>query len=302
MRKLLSLLLVLVMMSSLFIGCAKKEEPAVVETTAAETTAADTTAADTTAAGGSLADGIYFATQPTFDAESGWKEVVTITVENGKIVTADWNGASVTAGKDKKTTSKDGEYNMVAYGKAQSEWDVQASLVEAYLIENQSFDNLNLSDAEGHTDSITGVSIHVSPFVDLAKEALAAGPVGSGKYVDGTFYAEDADYGDSGWKENASFTVINGFIVAANWNGTSKDTEKDKKTASIDGDYGMVAIGKASSEWHEQAALVEGFLVDSQDFEAVTLSDADGHTDAIAGVSMKVANFVELAKKALKLR
>ncbi len=302
MRKLLSLLLVLVMMSSLFIGCAKKEEPAVVETTAAETTAADTTAADTTAAGGSLADGIYFATQPTFDAESGWKEVVTITVENGKIVAADWNGASVTAGKDKKTTAKDGEYNMVAYGKAQSEWDVQAGLVEAYLVENQSFDNLNLSDAEGHTDSITGVSIHVSPFVDLAKEALAAGPVGTGKYVDGTFYAEDADYGDSGWKENASFTVINGFIVAANWNGTSKDTDKDKKTASIDGDYGMVSIGKASSEWHEQAALVEGFLVDSQDFDAITLSDAEGHTDAIAGVSMHVSNFIELAKKALKLR
>ncbi|MDH8679610.1 hypothetical protein QE109_15730 [Fusibacter bizertensis] len=301
MRKLLSLLLVLVMMSSLFIGCAK-DEPAVVETTAAETTAAETTAAETTAAGGSLADGIYFATQPTFDAESGWKTVVTIEVKDGKIVNADWNGASVTAGKDKKTTSMDGEYNMVAYGKAQSEWDVQAALAEAYLVENQSFDGLNYSDAEGHTDSITGVSIHVSDFVDLTNEALAAGPVGTGKYVDGSFYAEDADYGDSGWKENASFTVINGFIVAANWNGTSKDTEKDKKTASIDGDYGMVSIGKASSEWHEQAALVEGFLVDTQDFEAVTLTDAEGHTDAITGVSIHVGNFIELAKQALKLR
>ena len=303
MRKLLSLLLVLLMVSSLFIGCGKNEEPTTVEeTTAAETTAADTTAADTTTAGGELADGIYFATQPTFDAESGWKTVVTIEVAGGKIVAADWNGANVNAGKDKKTTSADGEYNMVAYGKAQSEWHEQAALAEQYLIDNQSFEGLNYSDAEGHTDSITGVSIHVSDFVDLTQEALAAGPVGSGPYVDGTFYAEDAAFGDSGWKENASFTVINGFIVAANWNGTSEATDKDKKTASIDGDYGMVAIGKASSEWHEQAAMVENFLVDTQSLDEITLTDADGHTDAVTGVSIKVGNFIELAKKALKLK
>ena len=52
MRKLLSLLLVLLMVSSLFIGCGKNEEPTVEETTAAATTAADTTAADTTTVGG----------------------------------------------------------------------------------------------------------------------------------------------------------------------------------------------------------------------------------------------------------
>ena len=64
----------------------------------------------------------------------------------------------------------------------------------------------------------------------------------------------------------------------------------------------MVSIGKATSEWHEQAALVEGFLVDTQDLDAVTLTDADGHTDAVAGVTIKVNNFIELAKQALKLR
>jgi len=301
MRKLLSLLLVLVMMSSLFIGCAK-EEPAVEETTAAATTAAveETTAAANT--DGTLADGIYFATDAGFDPEAGWKSVMTIEVKDGKIAMVDWNGASVNAGKDKKTVSKDGEYNMVAYGKAQSEWHEQAALAEAYLVENQSLDALNLTDADGHTDSIAGVSIKVGDFQALVEEALAAGPVGTGKYVDGAFFAEQAAFGDSGWKENASFTVINGFIVAANWNGISNATDKDKKTASIDGDYGMVAIGKAASEWHEQAALIEGFLADAQDIEAITLTNAEGNTDAVAGVSIKVGDFVELAKQALKLR
>ena len=300
MRKFLSLLLVLVMMSSLFIGCAK-DEPAVEETTAAETTVAESTEATTTAEGG-MADGIYFATDAGFDPEAGWKSVMTIEVKDGKIVTVDWNGASVNAGKDKKTYSKDGEYNMVAYGKAQSEWHEQAALVEAFLIENQSLEALNLTDADGHTDSVAGVSIKVGDFQALVEQALAAGPVGTGKYVDGAFFAEQAAFGDSGWKENASFTVINGFIVAANWNGTSNTIDKDKKTASIDGDYGMVAIGKASSEWHEQAALIEGFLTDAQDIEAITLTNADGNTDAVAGVSIKVGDFVELAKQALKLR
>ena len=300
MRKLFSLLLVLIMMSSLFIGCAK-DEPVVEETTAAETTAAESTEATTTA-DGTLADGIYFASDDAFDAESGWKSVLTIEVAGGKITTVDWNGANIAAGKDKKTTSADGEYGMVEFGKASSEWHEQAALAEAYLVENQSLANMN-TDAEGKTDTIAGVTITVSDFSALVEKALAAGPVGSGKFVDGTFYAEEAAFNaENGWKENASFTVINGFVVASNWNGTSEATPKDKKTFSADGEYKMVEIGKAIAEWHEQAALVEGFLVDSQDFDAITLTDADGHTDAVSGVSMKVLSFVDLAKQALKLR
>jgi len=288
------------MMSSLFIGCAK-DEPVVEETTAAETTAAESTEATTTA-DSTLADGIYFASDDAFDAESGWKSVLTIEVAGGKITTVDWNGANIAAGKDKKTTSADGEYGMVEFGKASSEWHEQAALAEAYLVENQSLANMN-TDAEGKTDTIAGVTITVSDFSALVEKALAAGPVGSGKFVDGTFYAEEAAFNaENGWKENASFTVINGFVVASNWNGTSEATPKDKKTFSADGEYKMVEIGKAIAEWHEQAALVEGFLVDSQDFDAITLTDADGHTDAVSGVSMKVLSFVDLAKQALKLR
>jgi major membrane immunogen (membrane-anchored lipoprotein) len=287
------------MMSSLFIGCAK-DEPAVEETTAAVTTAESTEA--TTTGDGTLADGIYFASDDAFDAESGWKSVLTIEVAGGKITTVDWNGAHINAGKDKKTTSADGEYKMVEYGKASSEWHEQAALAEAYLVENQSLTNLN-TDAEGKTDTIAGVSIAVSDFTSLVEKALATGPVGTGKYVDGSFYAEQAAFdAQTGWKENASFTVVNGFVVAANWNGTSEATTKDKKTFSADGEYKMVEFGKAIAEWHEQATLVEGFLVDSQDFDAITLTDADGHTDAVAGVTMKVNTFLELAKQALKLR
>lgn len=304
MRKLLSLLLVLVMMSSLFIGCTKNEDEPEATTAAPATTeaATESTEAPTQNVDGALADGIYFATESVFDEASGWKSVVTIEVAGGNIVSADWNGAKNVAGKDKKTTSKDGEYNMVAFGNAQSEWHEQAALVETYLVDNQSLEGINYTDGEGHTDTIAGVSIHVNDFEALVTEALNQGPVGSGPYVDGSFYASAADFDESsGWKDNASFTVINGFVVSAYWNGEHKDSAKDKKTTSIDGEYNMVKFGNAIAEWHEQVQLIEGFIMDAQDIEMITLVD-DAHTDAVTGVTIAVNGFVNLAKEALKLK
>ena len=305
MRKLLSLMLIIALVGSLFIGCAKKEEPVTetpaTETPATEAPATETPATETPAAeDGALQDGVYFNTS-SFDAESGWKTVVTLVVEGGKITKVDWNGANVNAGKDKKTTSKDGEYNMVKFGKAIAEWHEQVEKVEAFLLETQDINAITV-DAETKTDAVSGVTIKVGEFVELVNEAIATGPIGEGLYKDGAFFAEAAEFGSSGWKENVSLTVINGYIVAANWNGTYKEGGKDKKTSSLDGDYGMVAKGKASAEWHEQVAKVEAFLVDNQDVEAITIIDADTHTDAVTGVTIKVGDFVELVKSVLVLR
>jgi major membrane immunogen (membrane-anchored lipoprotein) len=294
MRKLLSLMLVLVLTGSLFIGCAKKEDPAV-ETPVVETPGTEEPAVEQPAVDGEYADGIYFATEDVFAEGSGWKGVLTLEVVDGKIAMVDWNAAHTSAGKDKKTSSIDGDYGMVAKANAQSEWHEQATLVEEYLVENQTFAGINYIDADGHTDTIAGVSVHVNDFEALVEKALATGPVGTGMYKDGYFYAEQADFSDSGWKDTASFTVINGNIVAANWSGISKDGDKDKKTASIDGDYGMVAFGNASSEWHEQAIEVENFLMNTQEVDAVT-------ADAVAGVSITIDGFLALAKEALELR
>ncbi|WP_320127459.1 hypothetical protein [uncultured Sphaerochaeta sp.] len=80
-------------------------------------------------------------------------------------------------GDDKKKYSADGLYGMVANGHASAEWDVQAAKVEAYLISTQDPSKITYKDAEGHTDDITGASIHVSNFFTLASKALAAGVV-----------------------------------------------------------------------------------------------------------------------------
>lgn len=242
------------------------------------------------------ADGIYFAQEDGFT--NGWKYVVTIEVKDGKIISADWNGANKTGGPDKVTLSEAGKYGLVDKGGAQAEWHEQAAKTEAYLIETQDPTAITYKDDEGHTDDIAGVSIHVVEFFDLAETALANGPVEKGPYEDGAYYAEQDGYSKN-FKYTVSLTVINGNIVAADWNGVDINGGKDKDTLSADGEYNMVAKGGAQAEWHEQAAKAEAYLLVTQDPTDIIYSDDEGHTDDIAGVSIHVIEFFDLAKVAL---
>ncbi|AEJ20949.1 hypothetical protein [Gracilinema caldarium] len=249
-----------------------------------------------------LKDGKYFAQQDGFGS-SGWKSQIVLEVKGGKITAANWNGVSNIAGaQDKKTHDKAGKYNMVKFGKAQAEWYQQAEKVEQYLVKTQDYKFNKYKDAEGHTDAISGASIHVKEFFDLAQKAIAAGPVAKGLYAkDGWYYAEQAEFDkQSGWKDTVLLTVVNGRIVDVVWNGISNDSAKKSKIVeSVSGNYNMVKFGNAQAEWHEQAAKAQAALIAAQDPAKIAVK-ADGKTDAIAGVSIHVAPFLQLAANALK--
>lgn len=121
---------------------------------------------------GAYKDGSYYAEADSFDEKSGWKETVNITVMNGKIVAASWNGVHKDGGTDKVTRSISGEYGMKEKGNAAAEWHEQAFNAEQYLIEKQDPAAITYGD-DGSTDAISGVSIHVNGFVELAAKALA---------------------------------------------------------------------------------------------------------------------------------
>lgn len=245
---------------------------------------------------GKYEDGIYFAIQDEFGG-SGWKNTVTLTVENGEIVDADWNAVHKTGGLDKKTSSETGEYGMVEKGGAIAEWHEQAELTEEYLLETQDPTDIEWND-DGKTDVITGVTQVVSDFFELSEQALENGPVGKGPYKDGAYYAEADEFGKTGWKDTVSLTVVNGNIVTAYWNAIHQDGGDDKKTSSESGEYGMVEKGGAIAEWHEQAELAEQHLLEKQDPTAIEWND-EGKTDAITGVTQVVSGFFQLAEKAL---
>jgi len=244
-------------------------------------------------------DGMYYAEGDEFSANSGWKSVVILKVMDGKIKEANWTGASIKGGMDKKTASMNGAYPMVEAGGAQAPWHEQAKNMEMNLIDLQD-PSKGEYNSEGYTDTVSGVSIHVNDFYMLADKALKAGPVEPGPYKDGGYHAEASEFSaQSGWKSTVDITVLNGNIVSVNWSGQHKDGGDDKKTVSMNGGYPMVENGGAKAPWHEQAMNAEKHLLMTQDPWDIELSD-DGYADAISSVSIHVNDFFGLAQEAME--
>lgn len=120
---------------------------------------------------GEYEDGAYSAEQDAFSERTGWKDKVDLTVVSGYIVAAYWNPYNAD-GADKYVESVEGRYGMVENGGAQAPWFEQADACEAALLESQDPTEIPYDD-DGYTDAISGVSVHVDSFFELAEEALA---------------------------------------------------------------------------------------------------------------------------------
>lgn len=118
---------------------------------------------------GPYKDGAYHAEDKDFD-DKGWKSTVDLTIINGSIVAAKWNGTPKAGGDLKDKQSREGRYQM----DTKLQWYQQAALVEKYLIEKQSAEGIPYKDDQGHTDAVSGATISVSGFFKLASEALAS--------------------------------------------------------------------------------------------------------------------------------
>jgi len=295
MKKASIILLSSVLLLGLLSGCGSSNKNENGNAAAGNTTTNNSSNnASTNAEAGTYKDGVYFA-KGEVDANSGWQSIMTLTVSGGKITDVEWNGISEKAPVDKITYSKDGKYGMKAGGAA-SEWHEQAEALDKFLIEKQDPAAITLTD-EGKTDAVSGVSIHVGDFVNLAKAALDAGPVEVGPYKDGTYHAEGDAFGKTGWKDTVDIVVAAGKIVKADFGGVNEAGES-KKQASMDGKYDIKSAG-GQADWHEEAAKAEQYLVENQDSSALKFNE-EGKTDAISGVSISVQSFYDLAVKALE--
>jgi len=115
-------------------------------------------------------DGWFFASTPDFDAKTGWKDNVLVTVVNGTIVDLIWNGLNKDPSfKSKLITAETGKYGMAAAAK-QGEWNVQAAKVQDAIIKAGDPAKIPLK-ADGTTDAIAGATLHPTA-VSLAIEAL----------------------------------------------------------------------------------------------------------------------------------
>lgn len=72
-----------------------------------------------------------------------------------------------------------------------------------------------------------------------------------------------------------------------------------KSEASKSGAYDMK--NEPGKKWHEQADLLEEFIVANDfDLSKVTLTNDEGNTDAVSGVTIKVKGYLDAVEDALK--
>lgn len=115
--------------------------------------------------GAALSDGTYEA-KGEKDG-NGFTDEVSVTVEDGKITAVSWDGI-MEDGSRKSVMSENGEYTMTEDGLT---WAEQSQALAEALIENQSLSFLNPNE-EGKTDAVSGVSISVGGFINLAQQCL----------------------------------------------------------------------------------------------------------------------------------
>lgn len=71
-----------------------------------------------------------------------------------------------------------------------------------------------------------------------------------------------------------------------------------KSEASKSGTYDMK--NEPGKKWHEQADLLEEFIVANDfDLSKVTLTNDEGNTDAVSGVTIKVKGYLDAVQDAL---
>ena len=116
----------------------------------------------------------------------------------------------------------------------------------------------------------------------------------SSGWKDGTYTAMRSGYDSAGYRAFVELTVKDGKITAVNWDAYKAVTKKEESKA---GEYVMTENGP---KWHEQAETMEKALIKTQDPGKLVYSKDDGKTDAYAGVSVSISEFVSLSSQALE--
>ena len=163
-------------------------------------------------------------------------------------------------------------------------------------------------ESEGYGSRVTE-AVFYNQFNSLTAPAMVGGYTGiegtgdnsgssapstpSGGWKDGTYTAMRSDYDSAGYRAFVELTVKDGKITAVNWDAYKAVTKKEESKA---GDYVMTENGP---KWHEQAQTMEKALIKAQDPGKLVYSKDDGKTDAYAGVSVSVSEFVTLSAQAL---
>lgn len=237
-----------------------------------------------------LKDGEYIAKAKEAD-DNGFTEQVSIKVEDGKITSIIWDCVKED-GTTKRKLADHGEYVMTEDGLT---WTEQANALAETVIKNQSVESIGMNE-QGKTDAVAGVSIYIGNFVNLLEDSLSQAEVKENIVLnDGDYIAKASQADDNGFVEQLKMTVKDGKITSVDWDCVKEDgTTKSK--LSQEGQYVMTEDGLT---WAEQAKALAETVIKNQSVESVGMNE-QGKTDTVAGVSIYIGGFVNLAEDCLK--
>ena len=112
----------------------------------------------------------------------------------------------------------------------------------------------------------------------------------TGAFVDGT-YTKTSEEADNGYLYEVSMVVEGGNITSIVWDAKDADGNS-KKEAAMNGTYVMTEDGL---NWAEQSEALAQHVIENQSLDGLTM-DESGKTDAVAGVSISINNFVEFVQ------
>ncbi len=229
---------------------------------------------------------------------------VTVTIEDDEIVgfyiDTRQGGVDQTAGADTPDDDSDDTYEATwntqtkkelldAYGMAAIagglEWYEQAEALEAHWLANGV--TLDDVDSEGNTDAVTGVSITVDEYYDLALEAIQNAKDG---VFEAVYCTEDSHgpalYSATMSVEDGSFSDLVIDVLQSSLNDSNEFVWDTQTKWEKGDDYGMAAVA-GGLEWFEQSEEIAEFV------------EANGWTsstslDGITGVSITTDGFSEV--------
>lgn len=117
------------------------------------------------------------------------------------------------------------------------------------------------------------------------------------KLKDGTYSATADSFSAQGYKPTVDVVIKDGKVYSVSIDELTEEGGTTKKALSENGQYRMVELGGAQSEWHEQVALYEKAVVE-QGVDNVKLDD-NGVPDAISGCTITVKAYADLIKEAI---
>ncbi|HPU62951.1 MAG TPA: hypothetical protein PK304_02235 [Mobilitalea sp.] len=128
-----------------------------------------------------------------------------------------------------------------------------------------------------------------APATDTGSETAA--PDTTEGFKDGIYRVESEEM-DNGYLYMLTLKVENGAITNVVFDGMNELGEYKSYLSSV-GKYVMTEDGLT---WKEQADALAQYVIENQSIEGLAV-DENGKTDAIAGVSISINNFLELAEK-----